>query len=263
MTAAATRATGTLYLVPTPLDFGCDDAAQTPLDASLPALTLQTAARLTHWIAENARSARAFLKRVGQHQPLAAPLPAQSIVELPRAWHKHGDLTHADAATQARRWLAPAQDGHDIGLVSEAGMPAIADPGAAVVRAAHDLGLRVVPLPGPMSLALALAASGMDGQQFAFVGYLPHEPAARSQRLRQLEAHALRSGQTQLCIETPYRNAALLQALLATLQPTTRLAVCCGLTLPQQVVHSARVADWRRHAPTLPLALPAVFVFGR
>ncbi len=255
--------TGTLYLVPTPLDFGCAEDSAVALDASLPALTLHTAARLTHWIAENARSARAFLKRVSQGLPLAAPLQAQSIVELPRAWHKRGDLQQADAQALARQWLAPAQQGHDIGLVSEAGMPAIADPGAAVVRAAHALGLRVVPLPGPVSLMLALAASGLDGQQFAFVGYLPQDAAARTQRIRALEAHALRSGQTQLCIETPYRNGALLQALLATLQPGTRLAVCCGVTLPQQAVHSARVADWHRQPPALPLQLPAVFLIGR
>ncbi|MEW6694496.1 Ribosomal RNA small subunit methyltransferase I [Tepidimonas thermarum] len=257
--AADVATPGTLYLVPTPLDFGCEP--QPDVRLALPQATLAVAARLTHWITENAKSTRAFLKRVQAVQPLAAPLPQQTITELPRAWHKHGDA-HAEAEAQARQWLTPARHGHDIGLVSEAGMPAIADPGAAVVRAAHALGLRVVPLTGPVSLMLALAASGCHGQRFAFVGYLPQDAAARLVRLRELEATARRLDQAQLFIETPYRNRALLQAALQALKPDTRLAVACGLGLPTQAVHSARVADWRRQPPTLPLDLPAVFVLG-
>ncbi|MDM7463407.1 MAG: hypothetical protein P3W95_007115, partial [Tepidimonas taiwanensis] len=149
--------TGTLYLVPTPLDFGCP--AQPDLREALPTTTIAVAAGLTHWIAENAKSARAFLTRVQAVQPLAAPLQQQTITELPREWHKRGDR-QPGADAQARQWLAPALQGFDVGLISEAGMPAIADPGAAVVRAAHALGVRVVPLVGPVSLMLALAASG-------------------------------------------------------------------------------------------------------
>ncbi|WP_334135434.1 SAM-dependent methyltransferase [Tepidimonas sp.] len=258
---ASPPAPGTLYLVPTPLDLGCEP--QPDIRQALPAGTLAVAASLTHWITENAKSTRAFLRRVHAVQPLAAALQQHSVIELPRAWHKHGDPQQADADTQARGWLTPALQGRDIGLVSEAGMPAIADPGAAVVRAAHTLGLRVVPLPGPVSLMLALAASGLDGQHFAFVGYLPQGAAERIARLRELETTAHRMGQTQLFIETPYRNAALLDAAVRALQPHTRLAVACGLGLPGQAVHSARVADWRRQPPTLPLALPAVFLLGR
>lgn len=262
---SAANPLGTLYLVPTPLDFGCDvdtSVLDNGLALALPAHTVQTAARLTHWITENAKSTRAFLKRVGVASPLAAPLQEQHITELPRQVHKKGDHDPAQGF-DARPLLAAALQGHDIGLVSEAGMPAIADPGASVVRAAHALGLPVVPLVGPVSLMLALAASGLNGQHFAFVGYLPQDGAERAQRLRELENLAHKSGQTQLFIETPYRNSALLNALLQTLKPATRLAVCCGLTLGQQVVHSASVADWKKAPRPLPLDLPTVFLIGR
>ncbi len=251
---------GTLYLVPTPLDFGVDTDA--PLGHVLPEHTVATAARLNHWVTENAKSTRAFLKRVSATHPLAAALQAQQITELPRQVHKKGDHDPAQAV-DARPLLAAALAGHDMGLVSEAGMPAIADPGASVVRAAHALGVPVVPLVGPVSLMLALAASGLNGQHFAFVGYLPQDGSARALRLRELETLADKTGQTQLFIETPYRNEALLQGLLNTLKPGTRLAVCCGVTLPQQHVHSAQVSDWKKRPPTLPLSLPAIFLLGR
>lgn len=265
--SGARPAPGTLYLVPTPLDFGCAPTEGITLAHALPQHTVETAARLTHWITENAKSTRAFLKRVELLHPLAAPLQAQQIAELPRQAHKKGDHQPAgDADRDARALLAPALAGHDMGLVSEAGMPAIADPGSSVVRAAHALGIAVQPLTGPISLMLALAASGLNGQNFAFVGYVPQEPAERARRLRELEALALKTGQTQLFIETPYRNAALLQALLQQLHPHTRLALCCGLTLAQQAVRSAVVSDWKRQpgwAQTLPLDLPTVFLIGR
>lgn len=253
---------GTLYLVPTPLDFGVAEEAA-PLAQLLPGQTLATAGRLTHWIAENAKSARAFLKRVDAAVGLAAPLQEQHIVELPRELHKRGD--HDQGEQAARGWLAPALQGQDVGLLSEAGMPAIADPGSSVVRAAHGLGLDVCPLVGPVSLMLALAASGLNGQHFAFVGYVAQDAAVRAKRLRELDALASRSGQAQILIETPYRNAALLRALIDTLQPGTRLVVASALALPTQRVRSARVADWRRQPALqagLALDLPAVFLFG-
>ena len=257
---SAPQKLGCLYLVPTPLDFGCEVDAG--LGAALPAQTVEIAAGLTHWITENAKSTRAFLKRVGAQQPLAAALQEQQITELPRQVHKKGDHD-AGGGFDAKPLLAAALQGQDIGLVSEAGMPAIADPGSSVVRAAHALGIEVVPLVGPISLMLALAASGLNGQNFTFVGYLPADPAGRAQRIRELEALALKTGQTQLCIETPYRNAALLQGLVQTLKPTTRLAVACGMTLPQQKVASALISDWKKRAPELPLDLPAVFLIGK
>jgi len=251
---------GKLYLVPAPLDFGCE--AQAPLQDALPLGTLQTAAGITHWICENAKSARAYLKRIEAVAPLAAPLQAQNIQELPREVHKKGD--HA-GQFDARPLLAAALEGHDIGLMSEAGMPAVADPGSSVARAAHDLGLAVVPLIGPVSLLLALAASGLNGQNFAFVGYLPQDAGERQARIRELEALALKSGQTQLFIETPYRNAALLQALVQTLQHNTRLAVARGLTLANAQVRSETVKSWRaaKPQPTTDERLPAVFAIGR
>ena len=201
---------GRLFLVPTPLDHGC--AEQTPLDDVLPLGTIKKAAAIACWISENAKSTRAFLKRVDALVPLAQPIQTQQITELPRDVHKRGD--HQTSATwDARPLLAAALAGQDVGLVSEAGMPAVADPGSSVVRAAHQLGIEVLPLTGPVSLLLALAASGLNGQNFAFVGYLPREGVARQQRIQELEKLALRSGQSQLFIETPYRNTALLQAL--------------------------------------------------
>ena len=251
-------AKGKLYLVPAPLDFGCD--AQAPLQEVMPLGTLQIAARLCCWICENAKSTRAYLKRINELQPLSTPVQAMQIQELPREVHKKGD--HA-GQFDARPLLVAALEGRDMGLVSEAGMPAIADPGSSVVRAAHDLGLQVVALTGPMSLMLALASSGLNGQNFAFVGYLPQDPSGRAQRIRELESLALKTGQTQLFIETPYRNAALLQGLLQTLQGNTRLALSCGLTLTNGVSRSAQVSQWKRDKPVLPLDLPTVFCIGR
>jgi 16S rRNA (cytidine1402-2'-O)-methyltransferase len=249
---------GKLYLVPAPLDFGCE--TQAPLADVIPAGTLRTAAALTCWICENAKTTRAYLKRIGELHALAEPIQAMTIQELPREVHKKGD--HA-GQFDARPLLAPAMQGRDIGLVSEAGMPAVADPGSSVVRAAHDLGIEVVPLTGPVSLLLALAASGMNGQNFAFVGYLPQDAAERVQRIRELESLALKTGQTQLFIETPYRNAALWNALLQTLQHNTRLAVSSGLTLAQAQIHSRSVKAWRQN-PAMPQgSLPAVFAVGR
>ncbi|HVR49559.1 MAG TPA: SAM-dependent methyltransferase [Pseudorhodoferax sp.] len=248
---------GRLFLVPAPLDFGC--AEQAPLQDAVPLGTLQAAARLSHWICENAKSTRAYLKRIDAVAPLAVAVQQQVLTELPREVHKKGDHGPGFDATPL---LAAALQGHDIGLVSEAGMPAVADPGSSVVRAAHTLGLVVVPLAGPSALLLALAASGLNGQNFAFVGYLPQEAEARAQKVRQLETLALKTGQTQLCIETPYRTETLRRALVQTLQHNTRLAVATGLTLDSAQVVSQTVKAWRQRTAPLPDA-PAVFAIGR
>jgi 16S rRNA (cytidine1402-2'-O)-methyltransferase len=248
---------GRLYLVPAPLDFGCDSI--TALEEVMPMGTLKVAAQLSHWICENAKSTRAYLKRVDALVPLITPIQSQQITELPRQVHKKGDhLGDFDA----KPLLACALQGHDVGLVSEAGMPAVADPGSSVVRAAHTLGLTVVPLIGPVSLLLALAASGLNGQNFAFVGYLPQDSAERSKRIRELETLAIRTGQTQLFIETPYRNAALLQALLQTLQAPTRLSISSGLTLSSGQSHSASVSQWKKQAQGPNNSTPAVYAIG-
>lgn len=256
MSPIADARRGRLFLVPTPLDFGVTSGAEHgDLQDTLALGVIRRAASLTHWIAENAKTARAFLKRVDAVVPLALPLQALAILELPRP----AKGARAGAAPLPDALLAPAVEGNDIGLVSEAGLAAIADPGAAVVQAAHRLGIEVVPLPGASSLLLALAASGLDGQSFAFVGYLPIDEAARAARIRELEALSRRAAQAQLMIETPYRNMALLSALLAHLQPSTRLAVGCGLTLPAGWNRSDSVAAWRARPMPLPADVPAVF----
>jgi len=249
---------GRLLLVPNTLDLGAE-----PVDIRLvlPLGVLQCAARLGHWLAEDARSTRAFLKRVHEVVPLQQPLQAIDIRELPRP-AKGSGAGHATPGD--RLWLellAPALAGEDVGLISEAGLPAVADPGAALVAAAHVLGIGVVPLPGASSLLLALAASGLNGQSFAFVGYLPQQADQRNVRLKELQAASRRHAQTQLLIETPYRNATLLKALLEQLGDETRLSVSCGLSLPSAWTRTDRIVDWRRRPTQMPERVPAVFAF--
>ena len=252
---------GRLLLVPNTLDLGTD--TEVPLNDVLPQAVITRAAALRHWVCENAKTTRAFLKRVDRLAPLALPLQQIAITELPRppkGGHGGQGGGRSAAPPDLRPLLAPALAGHDVGLLSEAGLPAVADPGAALVQAAHALSLVVEPLSGPSSLLLALAASGLNGQSFAFVGYLPQEATARAARIRELEALSRKLGQTQIAIETPYRNEALLAALVQHLQPTTQLAVACGLTLPAARCETRSVAAWRAtKAAALGDRLPAVF----
>ena len=253
---------GTLYLVPSTLDFGIA-AAPADIRGLLPLGVLQRAASLAHWVCENAKTTRAFLKRVDAVVALARPLQDIAIVELPRP--AKGRPAPPAAAKgddgSARTLLAPALAGHDIGLICEAGLPALADPGAALVAAAHALDLRVVGLPGASAIALAVATGGLNGQSFAFVGYLPVDSHARAARIRELEAHSLRQGQTQVLIETPYRNQAVLDALLAHLHADTSLSTSLALTSASEWTCSRRVASWRQDAVSLPADVPAVFSF--
>lgn len=263
---------GRLLLVPNTLDLGCPDpvTGDAPdLQQVLPLGVIREAARIAHWIAENAKTTRAFLKRVDQVIPLSQALQGLSIEELPRPVKggksdKSPKDAKGDASAQAAimaSLLAPARTGHDIGLISEAGLPGVADPGAAVVQAAHQAGIQVVPLSGPSSLVLALAGSGLHGQSFAFVGYLPTDAAQRAQRIRELELLSRKAHQTQLVIETPYRNIAMWQALLQHLQPQTLLNVSCGLTLSQGFTLTDTVARWRQRELHLPTDVPAVFAW--
>ena len=244
---------GTLWLVPNTLDLG---AVEVDVQEVLPLGVLRRAATLAHWVAEDARSTRAFLKRVGAVVPLVRPLQEIHIHELPRP--RKGALDVVETATWSAL-LKPAVDGGDIGLISEAGLPGVADPGALLVERAHGLGIAVKTLAGASSLTLALAASGLNGQQFAFVGYVPQEAAARVVRLRELESLSRKLRQTQLIIETPYRNAALLGALVATLGEATRLSVSCGLTLADEFTRTDTIARWRQRPSVLPERHPAVF----
>lgn len=251
---------GRLVLVPNTLDLG---ATPEPIDQVLSAHALRRAAGLTHWVVESPKAARAFLKRVDAQVPLGVPLQALDIRELPRPRKGSGEAVSAEAWAAL---LAPAEAGHDLGLLSDAGLPAVADPGAGLVAAAHAHGIPIEVLAGASSLTMALAASGLNGQRFAFEGYLPQQAGERQQRVRDLEQRSRREGQTQLVIETPYRNEALLQALAQLLQPNTRLSVACGLTSSTGWCRTLAVADWRRElqatgrAP-MPDTLPAVFMW--
>lgn len=222
--------TGTLYLLPTQLGFD-ETGAWTSV---LPALTRETACRLRYFIVENAKTARASLKWLGH------PVPRRelAIEQLPEP------LRPADVD----RLLQPLISGTDAALMSEAGCPGVADPGALLVRRAHEVAIPVRPLVGPSSLLLALMASGLDGQRFAFHGYLPQREPDRSRRIAELERESRQKRQTQLFIETPYRNQALFDTLLATCRPDTLLCVATDLTLPDERIATRRIADWHRPA---------------
>jgi 16S rRNA (cytidine1402-2'-O)-methyltransferase len=218
-----------LYAIPTPLGGAAHEA--------LPAPALATIRTLRDFAVENAKSARAFLGELGM------PVRELNIVELEK---------EADP-------LRPLREGRPLGLLSEAGCPAIADPGARLVEAAHREGLRVVPLVGPSSLVLALMASGLEGQRFAFCGYLPREAPDREKRIRHLERRSREERETQIFIETPYRNEALLAALLKTCAPATKLCVAADLTLAGESIRTRTVAAWRK-APAPVGRRPAVFL---
>lgn len=232
--------TGTLHLMPVGL-------SSSPIEGWLPAAAQRQAGKLSHYIAENAKTARSFLKQL----TLAGPLQSIEI----------HTLTDRSQDGEIRQWLSPLLTGQDIGLVSEAGCPAVADPGARVVAMAHQMGATVKPWVGPSSIMLGLMASGLDGQRFAFHGYAPVKSDARKQQLRQWEQDSSRESQTQLLIETPYRNAAMFESLVQTLTPSTRLCVARDITGPKEWVRTMTVAQWRKStAPDL-AGLPTLFLF--
>ncbi len=214
---------GTLYLIPVPL-------GPVSPEACLPPDTLAVARRLEHFVVERARTARAHLKAMGHPQPI-------QVLHLT-------ELNEHTPAAAIPALLAPLKAGHDLGLLSEAGCPAVADPGAALVMAAHRENIPVVPLIGPSSILLALMASGLGGQRFAFHGYLPAREPERGQVIRELEKTARKEKSTQLFIETPYRSAALLEALATTLSPDTLISVGADLSLPSQLIRTRSAKNW-------------------
>jgi len=218
-----------LYCIPTPL-------GGAPREA-LPGPAITTIRSLGDFVVENAKSARAFLGA------LDMPVRELSIKVI----------------GEERDPLAPLREKRSLGLLSEAGCPAIADPGATIVEQAHAEGYRVVPLVGPSSILLALMASGLEGQRFAFCGYLPREAGERGKRIRELEQRSKREKETQIFSETPYRNEALLAALLDTCKPQTRLCVAADLTLPTESISTKTIAEWRRAKATIGKR-PAVFL---
>ena len=235
---------GTLYLLPTVLTG--EDFSSAP--AVLPAAVPQKISELRYFLVENLRTARRFIRAVA---------PSVVIDEC-----RFEVLDKDTPSAAVSKLLDAVAAGQDAGVLSEAGCPGVADPGARAVAEAHRRGVRVVPLTGPSSLLLALMGSGFNGQSFAFVGYLPIGGAERAAAVRKLEQQALRGHQTQLFIETPFRNQALFTDLLRNLQPATRLCVACDLTAATELLVTKTVADWRKaEAPALHKR-PAVFLIG-
>jgi 16S rRNA (cytidine1402-2'-O)-methyltransferase len=225
---------GTLYLIPNTLGQADADGTR-PLDAIIPSDVQALTARIDYFIAENAKTTRAFLKLIAQHHPLAKPLQEIEIAEL-------NVNTNANALPAL---LQPLLAGRHAGLISEAGVPAVADPGANLVRLAHAQGVCVKPLVGPSSLLLAVMSSGLSGQSFAFNGYLPVDATLRTKRIKELEDRSRRDKQTQLFIETPYRNAALLEALATSCHPATLICIATDLTLSSEKVRVQTAAKWK------------------
>ena len=232
--------TRTLHLIPVSL-------GEAPISRWLPPEVQTLAAQLTTYIAENAKTARAFLKQTGTERPL------QDITI-----HTLGKNTSAD---EIRQWLKAIPPGGQIGLVSEAGCPAVADPGAQVVALAHTLGIKVAPWTGPSSILLSLMASGLDGQRFAFHGYAPVDGAERAKQIKQWEHESQKHHQTQLLIETPYRNNAMYETLLQSLKGSTRLCVAKSITTDQEWIQTKTVAQWKSSPPPDLNRQPTLFLF--
>jgi 16S rRNA (cytidine1402-2'-O)-methyltransferase len=237
MTATHTK---TLHLIPV----GLGDA---PASRWLPADVQALAGRIDTYIAENAKTARAFLKQVGTLRPL------QEITIH--------TLSKNITTEQIGSWLKAIPSGGEIGLVSEAGCPAVADPGAQVAAIAHDMGIRVAPWTGPSSILLALMGSGLDGQRFAFHGYAPVDATQRARQLKQWETESQKQHQTQLLIETPYRNNAMYETLLQTLKGSTRLCIARSLTTDQEWIQTRTIANWKSAPPPDLNRQPTLFLF--
>lgn len=227
-----------LYLIPVTL-------GDTPISNVLPTYNKEIILSIRHFIVEELRTARRFLKAVEK----SIDIDALTFYEMGK---------HADAS-RFSQYLEPLRKGLPVGVISEAGCPAVADPGADVVAIAQCEGLRVVPLVGPSSILLAVMASGFNGQSFAFHGYLPIDAGARSKRLKQLESRSAAEHQTQLFIETPYRNEKLMADLLATCNPQTKLCIAAGLTTEQEYVRSQSIRDWKKNGLPQISKIPTIF----
>jgi len=230
-----------LYLIPTTL-------GDTTIERVLPPDLTQIISSISVFIVENIRTARRFLKKVN---------PAIVIDDL-----TFFELNQHTDKKEISRFLEPIQNGLDIGIISEAGCPAVADPGAEVVKIAHIRNIQVVPLVGPSSILLALMASGMSGQNFAFIGYLPIKDPEKSQQIKMLEKRMLFEGQTQIFIETPYRNAQLLEDLLKNCDPQTMLCIAADVTLDTEFILAKPISYWKTHIPDIHKR-PAIFMIGK
>lgn len=215
---------GTLYLIPVTLG---DDLIQKALPPDVVSITQ----KLDTFVVENEKTARRFLGAIKTHKPV------RELVML--------TLNEHTMDQELPALLAPLLEGRDIGLMSEAGCPGVADPGAKLAALAHRKGIRVAPLVGPSSILLGLMASGLDGQRFTFLGYIPSEKAARVQKLREIEQTSRKNRETQIFIETPYRNQHLLEDILASCNGETRLCIACNVSLEDELIVTKRIADWK------------------
>lgn len=231
---------GHLYLIPTPL-------GETGFETGLPTYNLQILQQINIFIVEELRTARRFLRKAGYTRDFETV--------------SFYLLNEHTPDNEALTMLENAVAGQHIGLLSEAGLPCIADPGNIVVRVAHAKGIRVIPLTGPSSLMLALMASGMNGQNFVFHGYLPVKPDERIKSLRELEQAIVKGNQTQIFIETPYRNMAMFESIIKTIHPSLILCIAADLTLETEYIRSLPVKDWKKQNPELHKR-PAVFLLG-
>lgn len=232
---------GALYLIPSLL-------GESPVDSVFPPENKKIISRIKYFIVEEIRTARRFLKKIS---------PEIEIDSL--TFTLYNEHTHAaDAASM----LLPLLNGEDAGIISEAGTPCVADPGSRVVQLAHQSGIQVVPLVGPSSLLLALMASGFNGQQFVFHGYLPIEKPARTKKLKEIEQDIIKKDQTQIFIETPYRNLQLLQAITEACLDSTLLCIATSLTTSEETVITLPVKDWKKKKPDINKK-PAVFLLYR
>ncbi|MDR2938579.1 MAG: SAM-dependent methyltransferase [Prevotellaceae bacterium] len=219
---------GTLYLIPSTLGDCCTADV-------LPQRTAEIVNRIAHYVVENTRSARRFLSKLGIQQSI----DSLSFTEL----NEHTSLA------EVAPLLAPLLDGNDVGIISEAGVPSVADPGAALVRLAHEKNIRVVPLVGPSSILLALMASGFNGQAFAFSGYLPVKPDERTHAIKNLEKRS--AHETQIFMETPYRNNKLIADLLSICAPQTKLCLAADITLETEFISTKTISEWKKKTPDL------------
>jgi 16S rRNA (cytidine1402-2'-O)-methyltransferase len=234
--------TGTLYLIPSSLG-GTVNA-----DSLFPEYNLQVIRELNEFIVENVRTARRFISALGH------PLPIDQLT-----FRELGKHTPEEVFASI---IAPLLEGKHMGLLSEAGTPCIADPGSAIVRIAHEKGIRIIPLIGPNSILLALMGSGFNGQHFTFHGYLPVEKPDLIHRIRKIESNAERWDQTQIFIETPYRNRKLFEYLVKTCKGQTLLCIAIDLTLPTQSIRTMTISEWSKASPDLHKK-PAVFLLYR
>ena len=241
MSATSHDQRGELYLIPNLL-------GETGVDTSLPSLITRITAKITHFVVEDEKSARRFIKKL---------CPDRVIRDISfSVLNEHSKASEIDAL------LEPLRNGHDVGVISEAGCPGIADPGAELVRCAHELGIKVHPLVGPCSMTLALMASGFNGQRWRFVGYLPIDATERHERIRSLERDLYESNETQIMMDTPYRNQRLLEDLLAACRPETKICVASSLTTNEESIQVRSVKAWRTLGEQIPKS-PALFLLGR